>query len=127
MSMSYSRFSIAGEIVGAHRVEIAAALDGMPVRVYLPDDNNDIDLSTEDFSLSIYPWEPEGGDYFLMMGNIDLDDVAARDMVNELIRALESGSIAARVELTPASDDDVDIFETAMWNSAAPALVLGAR
>jgi hypothetical protein len=134
MRGSDPRYLLAGEVVGAYRLEIADALRGMPVKVYLPDDNNDVNLSAHDFSVSIYPWEPEGGDYFLAMGNIDLDDVAARDMMNAFIRALENGSIAARFELT--TEDDTEIFETAMWNPSAPqrvrgtakpALVLGAR
>src|SRR5262245_44103581 len=131
MSMSFPRYAIAGETVDAYRTDIAAAVWDLPVRVYLPDDNNDVNLTADDFSVSIYPYEPEGGDHFLMMGNVDLDDVAAHDMMNAFIRALENGSIAARVELT--TEDDTEIFETSMWNPKAPqryrgpALVLGGR
>jgi len=127
MSMSGPPYSIAGEILGATRMEIVGALYRLPIKMYLPDDNNEIHLDAEDFRIWIEPCNPEGGTDFMVYGNFDLDHGSARDLINTIMSALEEAPIAASVELTSADEDDVETFETIMWDSPARPLRQRAR
>lgn len=138
MSTGQARFEFAGEVVASDRMAIQAALASLPGKVYLPDDNDDVNYDVDGFSVSIYPADPapEGGRDFLMTGYSFRSDEETRDVMTAFVRALESRALAAHVELTGPTPDDIEIFDTAAWDGAmarrraafaSPAVVLGPQ